>query len=84
VTASDHIVPRGRDAPCAPARFAARVELLNDEAFEVCGALALGESILRRFRLHGEAAHLAAVFDVVEGRLVAPPPYEGGSSGDRS
>jgi hypothetical protein len=83
-TVNDRIVIHGRDAPCVPARFAARVELLKAEAFEVCGALALGESILRRLRLHGEAAQLAAVFEVVEGRLVGPTPYEGGESGDGS
>jgi hypothetical protein len=67
--------------PHVPVRFEARVELLKDEAFEVCGALALGESLLRRFGLYGEAAHMAAAFDVVEGRLVAPPPYDGEESG---
>ncbi len=70
VTVDDH----GVGTPYVPARFAARVELLKDEAFAICGALALGESLLRRFGLHDHAAHLATVFDVVEGRLVAPPP----------
>jgi hypothetical protein len=77
VTVDDHRV----GTPYEPARFAARVELLKDEAFEICGALALGESLLRRFGLHDHAAHLATVFDVVEGRLVTPP-YEDAESGE--
>jgi hypothetical protein len=56
----------------APARFAARVDFLKDEVFDICGALALGESLLKRLGMPAEAAHLAAVFEVVEGRLVAP------------
>ena len=58
--------------PPAPARFAARVDFLKNEVFEICGALALAESLLARLGLPGEAAYLAAVFDLVEGRLVAP------------
>jgi len=53
---------------------------VKEEVFEICGALALGESLLRRFGLRPEAAHLAAIFEVVEGRLVLPPPYEGEES----
>jgi hypothetical protein len=45
---------------------------LKNEVFEICGALALAESILSRLGLPGEAAYLATVFDVVEGRLVRP------------
>jgi hypothetical protein len=45
---------------------------LKDEVFEICGALALGESLLKRLGMEGEAAHLAAVFDVVEARLIVP------------
>jgi hypothetical protein len=45
---------------------------LKDEVFDICGALALGESLLKRLGMRAEAAHLAAVFEVVEGRLVAP------------
>lgn len=79
VTVDDHRV----GTPYVPARFAARVELLKDEAFDICGALALGELLLRRFGLHDHAAHLATVFDVVEGRLVAPT-YEDAESGEGS
>jgi hypothetical protein len=42
---------------------------VKEEVFEVCAALALAESLLRRLGCRGEAAHLGAVFDVVEGRL---------------
>jgi hypothetical protein len=45
---------------------------LKDEVFEICGALALGESLLRRLGRDAEAAHLGALFDVVEARLVVP------------
>jgi hypothetical protein len=45
---------------------------LKDEVFDICGALALSESLLRRLGMPTEAAHLATVFEMVEGRLVAP------------
>ena len=45
---------------------------MKDEVFDICGALALGESLLKYFGMQNEAAHLAAVFDIVEGRLVVP------------
>jgi hypothetical protein len=61
-----------RPAPPTPAHFAARVDFLKDEVFEICGALALAESLLVRLGLVGEAAYLAAVFEVVEERLVVP------------
>ena len=35
----------------APARFAARVDFLKNEVFEICGALALAESLLARLGL---------------------------------
>jgi hypothetical protein len=47
---------------------------LKEEVFEICGALALGESLLKHLGRPSEAAHLAAVFEVVEGRLVEPRP----------
>jgi hypothetical protein len=58
--------------PSTPARFAARVHFLKDEVFDICGALALGESRLKHLGMLNEAAYLAAVFDFVEGRLVVP------------
>ena len=64
---------------------AARVDFLKDEVFAICGALALGESLLQRLGLHDEAAHLGAVFDVVEGRLGEPLPlYDGVAPGSCS
>ncbi len=53
-------------------RFASRIDFLKDEVFDICGALALGESVCDRLGLIGEAAYLADVFDVVEGRLIEP------------
>lgn len=67
--AVDHLGDDG--APPAPACFASRVEFLKDEVFEICGALALGESILTCLGMPDEAAHLGAVFEVVEGRLAS-------------
>ena len=63
---------RSPGGPPAPACFAARVDFLKHEVFEICGALALAESVLTRLGLLGDAAYLASVFDVVEGRLVEP------------
>jgi hypothetical protein len=63
---------RSLGGPPSAARFAARVDFLKDEVFEICGALALAESVLVRLGRPGEAAYLATVFDVVEGRLVEP------------
>jgi hypothetical protein len=42
---------------------------LKEDVFEICTALALGESLLRRLGHEAEATHLAGVFDAVEGRL---------------
>jgi hypothetical protein len=55
-----------------PIRLAARVDLLKEEVFAVCGALALGEALLRRLGYPIQATHLATVFDLVEGRLAQP------------
>jgi hypothetical protein len=45
---------------------------VKEDVFEICAALALGESLLRRFGHDRGATRLADVFDVVEGRLAAP------------
>jgi hypothetical protein len=58
--------------------FTARIDFLKDEVFDICGALALGESVLNRLGLHEEAAFLAAVFEVAEGRLGEPLPFYDG------
>ncbi len=44
---------RSPGGPPPPARFAARVDFLKDEVFEICGALALAESVLTRLGLLG-------------------------------
>ena len=54
-------VRRGAGALRSAGRF------LKNEVFEICGALALAESVLARLGLSGEAADLAAVFDLVRG-----------------
>ena len=48
---------------------------MKDEVFVICGALALAESLLIRLGRCGEAAHLAAIFEEVEGRLCDEEPY---------
>jgi hypothetical protein len=47
---------------------------MKGEVFDICAALALAESLLKRLGMHDEAAHLGAVFDVVEGRLISTTP----------
>jgi hypothetical protein len=47
---------------------------VKDEVFDICGALALAQSLLTRLGQPDEAAHLAAIFEVVEGRLAEPLP----------
>jgi hypothetical protein len=42
---------------------------VKDEVFEICGVLALCESLLASLGLSHEARRVAGVFDVVEGRL---------------
>lgn len=51
-------------------RFAPVVVLSKREVFEVCEACAAAERALMRKRLPVEAAALAAVFELLEGRLV--------------
>jgi hypothetical protein len=45
------------------------VDFLKEEVAEICGALALGASLLRRLGLGSEASRLEALFSVVESRL---------------
>jgi hypothetical protein len=66
---SDRNGGHGSPGIATPAHFGAKVELLKDEVFEICGALALAESLLARLGRRRDAAYLAAVFEVVEGRL---------------
>src|SRR5580704_5161105 len=69
----------------SPVHFATTVDFVKEDVFEICAALALGESLLRRVGHDRGATRLAGVFDVVEGRLAArqsvgPPPFEESSS----
>ncbi len=56
---------------------------MKDEVVEICGALALGGSLLRRLGLCTEAARLEVLFGAVEARLaetqlpVGSPPVSG-------
>ncbi len=53
-----------------PARFATVLVLQKAEAFEICEACAQAERALLRCGRSSEAARMAAVFEMVEGRLV--------------
>ncbi|HEX3947922.1 MAG TPA: hypothetical protein VHW47_09455 [Acidimicrobiales bacterium] len=52
-----------------PVHFRTTVDCPKEEIFEVCAALALAEVVLARLGRPVEAARMAAVFDLVEGRL---------------
>lgn len=55
------------------ASFVAAVVLTKREAFDVCEALAESERTLLRSGHAGPAARLAALFEMIESRLVADP-----------
>ena len=57
--------------PGSPVRFAFAVVLSKEEAFESCSALCGAERELLRAERPVEAARLAAMFEVIEGRLAA-------------
>lgn len=69
---------RGRGSGVAPSPFpgtlAPRIDFMRVEVVEICGALALGGSLLRRLGLGPEAARLEALFAAVEERLAEAPP----------
>jgi hypothetical protein len=69
----DHL-DGGVEAPASPIPFGAPFDFLRDEVVEICGALALGGSLLRRLGLSLEAARLEALFAAVQRRLAEPPP----------
>jgi hypothetical protein len=60
--------------------FAPQIEIPKEEVFEICGALALGEALLRQAGLVAEADRMAGLFDSVEGRLAGTQPSGGVSS----
>ncbi len=59
----------GGDRPPAPVAIRPWVRYRKDDVFEVCGALALAETLLGRHGHREEAAHMAAVFELVEAGL---------------
>ena len=58
------------DLGVSPVHFPERISFLKEEVFEICAALAMGESLLAHLGLESEATNMARLFDVVEGRLV--------------
>jgi len=61
---------------------------VREEVAEICGALALGGSLLRRLGLCAEAGRLEALFGAVEARLAesqppawSPPAWSSPASG---
>jgi hypothetical protein len=50
------------------------VDFLRDEVVEICAALALGATLLRRLGLGPEAGRLEALFGAVESRLAPAQP----------
>jgi hypothetical protein len=58
-------------APALPLWRATTIDFLRDEVVEICAALALGGSLLRRLGLCAEAGRLEALFGAVESRLAA-------------
>jgi len=73
---SDPWNPRGDPAPVAGApgrtsvRFATVLVLSKRDAFELCEACADAERALLRTGHAAEAARMAALFELVEGRLI--------------
>jgi hypothetical protein len=55
----------------APADLHPAVRYAKEEVFEICGALAMAEVVLACLDRPVEAARMAVVFDLVEGRLVS-------------
>ena len=64
-------LPWRRGAPRAghPGAPESPVEFLRGEVVEICGALALGETLLRRLGLVAEAKRIEALFGGVADRL---------------
>jgi hypothetical protein len=60
---------RAAAASAGPAASGPPVAFFRDEIVEICGALALGGTLLRRLGLDNEAERLEALFGAVERRL---------------
>jgi hypothetical protein len=79
--ARGHAVGRGPGAGAGPlplAGFASQIDLLKEEVFDICAALAQWESLLRGLGMTAVAARVSSLFDRVEGRLVQGQPSEAG------
>ncbi len=61
--------PDGVRAAPAPLRVGPSVRYSKADAFEICGALALAESVLRSLGRETDAALVGAVFEVAEAGL---------------
>jgi hypothetical protein len=57
-----------------PGALAAPIDFMRDEVIEICGALALAGSLLRRLGLGAEAARLESLFGAVQRRLSEQGP----------
>ena len=69
-----------RETAAEPLRIGASVRYSKGDAFEICGALALAESVLRSAGHRADAALLAAVFEVAEAGLSRSADGAGGRS----
>ena len=58
-------MPVGLPAPLTPPS----IDFLRDEVADICGALALGGSLLRRLGLHAEAGRFESLYRAVAARL---------------
>jgi hypothetical protein len=58
-------VPVGLPAPVTPQS----IDFMTDEVADICGALALGGSLLRRLGLCAEAARIECLYGAVAARL---------------
>lgn len=67
---SSSMNPSSRPSDSAAIRFVQTVMLSKREAFETCEACAEAERALLRVGRVIEAARLASVFELIEGRLV--------------
>jgi hypothetical protein len=66
----------GEPAP-QPTDPPAVIPFLRDEVVNLCAAVALGISLLRRLDLAEEATRLEALYRVIEERLTAGAPASG-------
>jgi hypothetical protein len=62
-------VPVGLPTPLSPPS----IDFLRDEVADICGALALGSSLLRRLGLGAEAVRFESLYGAVAARLAEGP-----------